>query len=114
MQELVATADFDKEVLHASTLQPVLVFFTAPWCAPCRQLRRVFEEIKPTKYAAGWKFVEINVENHPALTEKYNVPNIPQTMFFRNAEKVDVVIGATNRSDILRRMLQIAPLPADK
>ncbi len=82
---------FDKEVLQANTL--VLADFWAPWCAPCRLIAPILEEIAQ-EYHGRVKIVKINTDENQALAMKYNIRSIPTVMIFRDGESVDEIIGA--------------------
>ena len=84
-------AVFDKEVLQANTL--VVVDFWAPWCAPCRIIGPILEEIAE-EYHGRLKVVKINTDENQALAMRYNIRSIPTLLLFRGGESVDEIIGA--------------------
>lgn len=71
----VDETNFEAEVV-ASPL-PVLIDFWAPWCGPCRALLPTIEALAPI-YADSLKVVTINIDENPALKDKFNVQSIPQ------------------------------------
>lgn len=82
---------FENEVLQADGL--VLVDFWAPWCAPCRMVAPVLEELA-REYAGRVKIVKLNTDENQAIARQYNIRSIPTLKLFRNGKIVDEVIGA--------------------
>ncbi|HSK99558.1 MAG TPA: thioredoxin domain-containing protein, partial [Rubrobacteraceae bacterium] len=60
----VTTDTFEKEVLDAEV--PVLVDFWAEWCAPCRQVAPVMDEIA-REYDGSVKVAKVDVDAESAL-----------------------------------------------
>lgn len=90
--------NFDRDVVKSS--QPVLVDFWAEWCAPCRALTPVVEDI--AKETSGKLTVgKMNIDEHPNTPGKYAVQAIPTLLLFKNGEVVDKVVGLVNRSKLL-------------
>jgi thioredoxin 1 len=83
--------NFAAEVLDAEL--PVLVDFWASWCAPCKQLNPVINELAE-KYATRLKIVKVNIEDSPEVPTKYEVRGIPNLILFKNGEVVDSRVGA--------------------
>jgi thioredoxin 1 len=97
----VTDTNFEAEVLHSD--KPVLVDFWAVWCAPCIALTPTIEALAQ-KYDGTARVVKINVDENPAVTNRYGIRGMPTLILFKNGEEADRVLGAVSR-DALSRMM---------
>ncbi|RHZ36517.1 thioredoxin family protein [endosymbiont GvMRE of Glomus versiforme] len=68
------------QLFKKSNQYPLIIKFSAKWCAPCRQLQ---EEInKLLKENKDLLFLEIDIEKHSSLAQKLNIMSIPTTFLF--------------------------------
>lgn len=75
---------------------PLVVDCWAPWCAPCRMVAPVIEELA-RDYQGRIMFGKLNVDESPALAMKYQIKSIPTMLLFKNGELIDRKIGAMPR-----------------
>lgn len=98
-------ATFEKEVLGSDL--PVVVDFWASWCAPCQFLGQALESIAPG-FAGRLQLVKVNVDESPALAERYRVMSIPTLIFFdggRDVAESTGGMGALALHDLFERFL---------
>lgn len=82
-----------------SSSKPVLLDFYADWCAPCRMVSPIVEEIaaENPQYLVG----KINVDQELELAQKFKVLSIPTLVVIKNGEVVHQSAGARPKAQIL-------------
>ncbi len=93
----ITDATFEDEILKSDV--PALIDFWATWCAPCKAIAPIVEEMA-TKYDGKLKVVKMNVDDNQSTPGKYGVRSIPTLILFKNGEVADQVIGAVSKSHI--------------
>ena len=89
--------NFHNEVLSAE--KPVLLDFWAPWCAPCRMVIPVVEEI--ARENDHIKVGKINVDEEPELASQFKVYSIPTLVVMKDGQVVRQATGARPKHQIL-------------
>ena len=97
----VTDDSFAQDVLAAS--QPVLVDFWATWCAPCRMVAPVLEEIA-TEKASELTVAKIDIDANPATARDFQVVSIPTMILFKGGEPVKRIVGAKSKAALLREL----------
>jgi len=97
----ITESNFEQEILKSDL--PVLVDFWAEWCAPCRMIAPVIEEL--SKDLQGkMKVAKVNVDEAQELAAKFNVMSIPTLLVFKKGQPVDQLIGAMPKDQILKKI----------
>eukprot|EP00980_Cylindrotheca_fusiformis_P013940 scaffold3621_cov114-Cylindrotheca_fusiformis.AAC.5 len=96
--KLMKTAEmYEETVVQGSSSQPVLVFFTAPWCGPCRLTAPVVKEVKQ-QFGGDIEVVEVCTDDLAEIAEQAGVVSIPTIQFYVQGQKVDTIIGCVAKS----------------
>lgn len=93
----VSDSNFETVILKSD--KPALVDFWASWCAPCRAITPMLEEMAET-LGEKVRFAKMNVDENPATPGKYGVRGIPTLILFKNGAVVDQVVGAVPKNQI--------------
>jgi thioredoxin 1 len=80
---------------------PVLVDFWAEWCAPCRAVAPILEEIA-RENEARLRVVKLNVDENPDVAQRLNILSIPTLILFAKGEERARVVGARAKEQLLR------------
>ena len=92
--------NFENEVLNSD--KTVLLDFWAPWCAPCRRVVPIVEEIADERMHI--KVGKINVDEEPELANKFSIMSIPTLVVMKNGKIVQQVSGARSKNAILEML----------
>jgi thioredoxin 1 len=84
-----------KELLTGE--KPVVLDFWATWCAPCRMISPIIEELAQ-QYEGKVVIGKVDVEENEDLAVEYGVRNVPTILFIKNGEVVDKQVGAASKS----------------
>jgi len=103
---LIMSVDIDNfttEVIEKSKQIPVLVDFSADWCAPCHMLEPILEKLAAEAEGA-FVIVKVDTDEQQKLTGQYGIRGFPTLKLFRHGEVVDEAYGVQPASK-LRKML---------
>lgn len=93
-----------EEAIGAAPL--VLLDMWGSFCAPCRALRPILEELAEKR--TDWSFVAVNIEDVPAVAEKFGVQATPTILLFSGGVEVDRTGGFIMPADLTARMDEAA------
>ena len=96
--------NFEDEVIKNE--QPVLVDFWAPWCAPCRIVSPIIEELAK-EYEVKLKVGKVNVDENPNSASRFGIMSIPSILIFKNGQPVKTMIGAQSRENFKKGIEEV-------
>ena len=97
----VKEATFADEVLMAPEL--VVVDYWADWCAPCKQLSPIIDELAKT-YEGRVKFVKVDTSAEPGLAAQQGVLSLPTLQFFQ-AGRVSKSLSGGKSKNALKKVI---------
>jgi putative thioredoxin len=95
----VTVANFETEVVEASSSIAVLLDFWAPWCGPCKTIGPMLEKLE-ADYAGRFKLVKINSDDEQQLAAAFGIRSIPTCILMINGQPVDGFMGALPESQL--------------
>ncbi|SET27930.1 thioredoxin [[Clostridium] polysaccharolyticum] len=96
--------NFEEEVLKSSQL--IIVDLYADWCGPCKMLGPVIEQLAQ-EYEGKVKIGKLNVDESPAIAQKYGVMTIPTVLFFKNGEVVHKIVGVERKETFEEKIAEL-------
>lgn len=95
----VTDASFASEVLKSS--KPVLVDYWADWCAPCRQLSPIIDELS-VSYGDRMVFAKLDTNANPDVPMQQGVMSLPTLQFFVGGRVVQAMQGGKTKGALVK------------
>mmetsp|Transcript_32467 Transcript_32467/g.78813 ORF Transcript_32467/g.78813 Transcript_32467/m.78813 type:complete len:176 (+) Transcript_32467:154-681(+) len=98
---------YRKTVLEdTSNPRPTLVFFTAPWCGPCRLTTPCVKEVMQ-QFSNEIEVVEVCTDDLAEIGEEAGVVSIPTIQFYHQGKKMDTIVGCVAKSVLASAVSQV-------
>ena len=99
----LTTETFDEEI--GSSELPLIVDFWAEWCGPCRMVAPVLEQIA-TENAGKVRLAKLNVDDAPAVAQRFGIMSIPTLMVFKDGVAKKRIVGAKGKGQLLEDLAE--------
>ena len=99
MSHAVTVTDADFESVVEQNAGLTVVDFWATWCAPCRMIAPVLEQLAE-EYAGKARVAKLDVDTNVRTASRFQVRSIPTLLFFKDGKVVDQVIGAVPKQQL--------------
>jgi thioredoxin 1 len=93
----------DKNFQQLTKNKIVLVDFWASWCAPCRMMAPVLNEVA-NELSGNYQVGKVNVEEFQSLAQKFKVRGIPTLILFKNGVEVNRFVGVKPKDFLLKQI----------
>jgi thioredoxin 1 len=93
----------DKNFQHQTKNKLVLIDFWASWCAPCRMMAPVLNEVA-TELKGNSHVGKVNIELYQSLAQKFQVRNIPTLILLKNGVEINRFVGIKSKEFLLQQM----------
>ena len=98
----VTDSSFSEDVLNAD--KPVLVDFWAEWCAPCKRIAPILDEIAQEQHDIV--ICKIDIEQNKETMKEYDVKGLPSLLLFKNGTIIGRKVGVISKEQILDFLAQ--------
>lgn len=96
----ITDANYQSEVVESEV--PVLMDFHATWCGPCKMLAPVLDQV--VAEVTNAKICKVDVDQAPALAQKFNVVSVPTLVVINKGEMVAFEPGVKNKNAIIEML----------
>jgi thioredoxin 1 len=98
----VTDGNFQNEVLNSDL--PVLVDFWATWCAPCRAIAPLVDELAQEELGK-LKVVKVDIQTNMKTAQHFKVSNIPTLLVIKNGKEVGRQVGTGGGKNGLKNLI---------
>lgn len=95
--EVTTDAEFEQHISSLPSTALAVIYFHAPWAAPCQQMSTVLAALAstyPVQSPVSISFLSLNAEELPDISEKYDVTAVPYIVLEKDGQVVDTISGS--------------------
>lgn len=93
----ITPSNFTEKVLQNKQL--TIVDFWAEWCAPCRMLAPILEDLDKT-YKGRLTIGKLDIKTYDQIAKEHHVSSIPTLIFFQDGVEKERIIGLQSKAYI--------------
>lgn len=93
----------DKNFQQQTKNKVVLVDFWAEWCAPCRMMAPILNDVA-TDLSGNHRVGKVNIEQFQSLAQKYKVRSIPTFILFKDGKEINRYVGGKSKEFLLNQI----------
>ena len=71
--------------------EPILLYFSAAWCGPCRMVSPLLDQLELQK--PGLRIGKIDIDRCPEIAERYGVELVPTLIYIKSGQTAGVLSG---------------------
>jgi len=90
----------------------IIIDFYAEWCAPCKTLKPIFEEVAQ-EFKDKYVFARINIDNCQSIAAQLQITSIPTIAIFDGGQELDRITGLVSKDTLIKHIEQAAQGPQD-
>jgi len=84
----------------------VLVDFWASWCAPCRMMAPVLNDVA-SELKGNSHVGKVDIQQYQSLASKFKVRNIPTLILFKNGTEINRFVGIKSKEFLLKEIAKV-------
>jgi thioredoxin 1 len=89
---------------------PAVIDFYADWCAPCRMVAPVLEDLS-REYAGKVNIYKIDTEKEQELASVFGIRSIPSILFIPKGDKPQMAMGALPKEAFVEAFETVLKIP---
>jgi thioredoxin 1 len=101
---VVSDRNFDQT---AKSYPLLVVDCWAAWCAPCRAIAPIVDELAK-EYSGKVVFGKLNVDENPETAQKFGVMAIPTLLVMKEGQEVDRIVGVLPKNQLEAKITSYA------
>ena len=96
----------DKNFQQQTKNKVVLVDFWAEWCAPCKIMAPVLNDVAG-ELTGNSHVGKLNIEQYQSMAQQFNVRSIPTLILFKNGKEVKRFVGIKQKDFLLKEIQSV-------
>jgi len=96
----------DQNFQQQTKSKVVLVDFWATWCAPCRMMAPVLNDVA-SELSGNSLVGKVDIEKFQSLAQKFKVRSIPTLILFKNGAEINRFVGIKSKEFLLKEIAKV-------
>lgn len=84
----------EKSLEQVMTHDFVILYFTAKWCGPCRNISPVFMQLSTQYKNVSFCKLDVDINENKPIVDKYHIEGLPTFVFYKNGLEMDRFTGS--------------------